>query len=1207
MVRQLWQGILADTKAHRPTAKIAKNNPKHRTNLMLKCLNAHLHATSYLARFLAKTCNKFKSTAIGAYATADTATPADLGIKCSAHLMHPCTSDDGLFLASSCEKMPATHALHNNASEHTNNHQIYKRTNNLSVDTGPNSHVLAHKMPSPSLLTMADGKIATASAPCLTTTGMPAGPYEDPSIGTPETLPQEATQRSTAIAFLGNWRRGYDLKIVIADVMNNKANNHRHDALKLFKITCAGTLTSIVPRLVDGYVTVNTSGKSYFFNIEQQFDPTLQLAIRATTETTQEWTLILSCLIGMGASPTQVQDAILAMAHASHPNTSPPIGIRMEQSKRIGAIWHRGAVPDIIQKKGKGYSFTPKFTAIYANPEDVAIALDTFLHINIENTFEGTSAASSEKDKSLIIKLRLSTNNHQPKQAEGMNGAIDTLTARISTHQDRLLRILERLPKILENTHMAEITRQEAIIELFHQSTDIRSISPTYICPANALDAELRQLAQDTSLDLSTWLNTSRSLQHLALLRESSCSLATVGPMPALLDHYNKTTYPGKAAKKLEKVLELFIKTAGAEGLYLSAAVWVKEPRKEHPRQMLVTLDEGTAASLRMNAPTTALAAVLATLTSITNTSLQLTILKKKLQTTASSSQPPTALGPLSAFPLELQTAAAALYNIFMQGELLWVHTTNNDGSPIQINQQHTLRTALRTTPGPLYIGNMCLGHEPIQVLAALIAATETATGKTHRINSVAITPLIRVFGFNQVLVILTADFTRSIPDALSQATAGQGNTTSFVTQFLGKSTAHLINPHLNDHYGRTALALAATVGIWLPSPAMTDTQGPPQKHQPVQDQEAYERWHNNPSQALPTYRSPLSEHIAGSSRPTVNTSLEDNTYDLSLLKQLITEGTLHVTHKDGHSLVTPGHSDLLPAIERTIQQAGKGILWHLLEVTAPEANDAAELLFTTLRAQDTPIHIRTGPADEIDELLMRDQVGPDSLASYTTSNILTKGEWSQAPLVGLIRNATRERTNTAHHTYLPDGTGHLLLLTADTWTNTPVKMDVMYGQEWTQTARRAATDRGNAGDILRQAKLQAAQQVLLDEALAEPIYIEGAAVVEEAIKRTGPPSANDPRADPTSLSHGNRTQHPYNASSDGAASTAALEALEILCRARLLIATSHLQGLLFSPYVPAAPDSEESHGDTNSSDDMSDNDKGPTKGKAGAAAHPPL
>jgi hypothetical protein len=99
--------------------------------------------------------------------------------------------------------------------------------------------------------------------------------------------------------------------------------------------------------------------------------------------------------------------------------------------------------------------------------------------------------------------------------------------------------------------------------------------------------------------------------------------------------------------------------------------------------------------------------------------------------------------------------------------------------------------------------------------------------------------------------------------------------------------------------------------------------------------------------------------------------------------------------------------------------------------------------------------------------------------------------------------------------------------------------------------------------------------------------------VVNDTIKRTGPPSVNDPRADPTSLSHGSRTQHPYNASSDGAASTAALEALENLCRANLLTATPHLKGLLFSPYIPTTSDSGESHGE--SSDDMSDGEKDKT------------
>jgi hypothetical protein len=239
-------------------------------------------------------------------------------------------------------------------------------------------------------------------------------------------------------------------------------------------------------------------------------------------------------------------------------------------------------------------------------------------------------------------------------------------------------------------------------------------------------------------------------------------------------------------------------------------------------------------------------------------------------------------------------------------------------------------------------------------------------------------------------------------------------------------------------------------------------------------------------------------------------------------------------------------------------------------------------------------------------------QEGPDSLASHTTSNILTKGEWGQAPLDELIRNAIRERISTAHHTKLSDGSGHLLLFTTSTWANAPVRMDVMYGQDWSHTARRAASERDNAGEILRQAKLQAAKQVLLDEALKEPIYIEGAGVVSDTIKRTGPPSAKDPRADPTSLSHGSRTQHPYNASSDGAASTTALEALESLCRANLLTATPHLQGLLFGPSIPEAADSGDSH-DGSEMDDGEENemndgvqDKTPTKGKVGAAAKPP-
>jgi hypothetical protein len=305
--------------------------------------------------------------------------------------------------------------------------------------------------------------------------------------------------------------------------------------MQLFKITCAGTLASIVPRLEDGYITVHSPGKTYFCVIEQPFDPALQLVMRATTDTNHEWTLVLSCLIGIGVSPTQVQDAILAMVRASHPNTPAPIGIRMEQSKRVGDTWYRATVPDVIQKKGKGHSFTPKLTAVYANPADVSTALGTHLQVNIKNAFEGKSAASSEKDESLIVKLHLSTTNYQPRQAEGIEGATDALRTRRHTYQERLQTILERIPKILQDLHLAQISREDTITELFHQATDIRSISPTHIPLAHALDLELHQLGQDTSLDPTDWLTTSLSLQNLALLRESPCALATVGPMPAAL------------------------------------------------------------------------------------------------------------------------------------------------------------------------------------------------------------------------------------------------------------------------------------------------------------------------------------------------------------------------------------------------------------------------------------------------------------------------------------------------------------------------------------------------------------------------------------------------------------------------------------------------------------------------------------------------
>jgi hypothetical protein len=137
------------------------------------------------------------------------------------------------------------------------------------------------------------------------------------------------------------------------------------------------------------------------------------------------------------------------MVRASHLNTPALIDIRMEQSKRVGDTWYRAAVPDIIQKKGKGHSFTPKLTAVYANSADVSAALGTHLQIIISNAFESKPAASSEKDESLVVKLQLSTTNYQPRQAEGIEGATEALRTIRHTHHERLQTILEHLPKIL--------------------------------------------------------------------------------------------------------------------------------------------------------------------------------------------------------------------------------------------------------------------------------------------------------------------------------------------------------------------------------------------------------------------------------------------------------------------------------------------------------------------------------------------------------------------------------------------------------------------------------------------------------------------------------------------------------------------------------------------------------------------------------------
>jgi hypothetical protein len=123
--------------------------------------------------------------------------------------------------------MQGTRASRRNAPKHINNHQIHKQTNKSYTDAGSNPIVLALKTSSSNLLAMAND-ITTAATPHLQ--GMPDGPHEDPPTSTQEALPQRATQRSNAIAFLGYWKRGHVLKLLSEAVSRNKTQNLRHNA-----------------------------------------------------------------------------------------------------------------------------------------------------------------------------------------------------------------------------------------------------------------------------------------------------------------------------------------------------------------------------------------------------------------------------------------------------------------------------------------------------------------------------------------------------------------------------------------------------------------------------------------------------------------------------------------------------------------------------------------------------------------------------------------------------------------------------------------------------------------------------------------------------------------------------------------------------------------------------------------------------------------
>ena len=387
--------------------------------------------------------------------------------------------------------------------------------------------------------------------------------------------------------------------------------------------------------------------------------------------------------------------------------------------------------------------------------------------------------------------------------------------------------------------------------------------------------------------------------------------------------------------------------------------------------------------------------------------------------------------------------------------------------------------------------------------------------------------------------------------------------------------------------------------------------QGPPPPHLPAQDREAARRWHDNPPQPEPTIRTPLSGHLAESSRPEVGIDLEDHTITYAILAQLIAAGTLHASHKDGASLLTPGSSDLLIAMERTPLQAGSDVPWASLEVTEAEAASAADLGFKILRDRDTPVHIRTSALQDIDEFTMAEQNGPHSLTIHANSDILTKGEWGKKRMYELIVEACRARTNTGHHTQLADSTGYLLLLTSPTWDNAPVTMPVMYGPNWQRIAAAAAADRGTADHTLKQAKLFAAQRVLLDECRKTPIHVVSASIENGAIQLTGPARTTDPSTDPSSLAFSGRQQHPYNSTATGTESTTALEALSDLLRQQLLVAVPHQGGLLFTPHIPERrPDPNPAAPNPPTDPDHNMRDAGETahhpEGEAGAAAKQP-
>ena len=81
--------------------------------------------------------------------------------------------------------------------------------------------------------------------------------------------------------------------------------------------------------------------------------------------------------------------------------------------------------------------------------------------------------------------------------------------------------------------------------------------------------------------------------------------------------------YPNNANKKRVKVLEVLGRKAKEVGLNFASLIWIIPPHREEPSQILVAVDDVTAASIRNFTPVSKLGTLLTALTSSTTNSPQ--------------------------------------------------------------------------------------------------------------------------------------------------------------------------------------------------------------------------------------------------------------------------------------------------------------------------------------------------------------------------------------------------------------------------------------------------------------------------------------------------------------------------------------------------------------------------------------------------------